>query len=304
MEIHVSKERPDKFRSLFIHISLYKRLIMGCHTWFYRRCNQEEMNAIKQNAVDWLLKKYNLWENAVNKRYDLIPWDDIDFYLPLDRRSDYDTIEKYTEHVYNMLYTYEYEETIQGIEELIKKHPDYFDLDFNSLPEYQQHELNLKVNYYNGFDNFLELQEYIKTYYEKSFDEFCAIERNKYRNVLKNSYGQGPLEFVNLIKNAEYIAEIRKSLDLEAKNQHLAQLAKMPELLALLSNIQSSVKVQPEVSSKITTVSNQIDGVKSTLDAMEKKIGTTRAASQSRPAEPKDTTQKKPWLKRLFSRKK
>ena len=78
----------------------------------------------------------------------------------------------------------------------------------------------------------------------------------------------------------------------------------MPELLALLSNIQSSGKVQPEVSSKITTVSNQIDGVKSTLDAMEKKIGTTRAASQSRPAEPKDTTQKKPWLKRLFSRKK
>ena len=125
-------------------------------------------------------------------------------------------------------------------------------------------------------------------------------------NEFKQAYEKIVKECMDAVeaKRDEYIAEIRKSLDLEAKNQHLAQLAKMPELLALLSNIQSSVKVQPEVSSKITTVSNQIDGVKSTLDAMEKKIGTTRAASQSRPAEPKDTPQKKPWLKRLFSRKK
>lgn len=125
-------------------------------------------------------------------------------------------------------------------------------------------------------------------------------------NEFKQAYEKIVKECMDAVeaKRDEYIAEIRKSLDLEAKNQHLAQLAKMPELLALLSNIQSSVKVQPEVSSKITTVSNQIDGVKSTLDAMEKKIGTTRAASQSRPAEPKDTTPKKPWLKRLFSRKK
>ena len=125
-------------------------------------------------------------------------------------------------------------------------------------------------------------------------------------NEFKQAYEKIVKECMDAVeaKRDEYIAEIRKSLDLEAKNQHLAQLAKMPELLALLSNILSSVKVQPEVSSKITTVSNQIDGVKSTLDAMEKKIGTTRAASQSRPAEPKDTTQKKPWLKRLFSRKK
>ena len=125
-------------------------------------------------------------------------------------------------------------------------------------------------------------------------------------NEFKQAYEKIVKECMDAVeaKRDEYIAEIRKSLDLEAKNQHLAQLAKMPELLALLSNIQSSVKVQPEVSSKITTVSNQIDGVKSTLDTMEKKIGTNRAASQSRPAEPKDTTQKKPWLQRLFSSKK
>lgn len=125
-------------------------------------------------------------------------------------------------------------------------------------------------------------------------------------NEFKQAYEKIVKECMDAVeaKRDEYIAEIRKSLDLEAKNQHLAQLAKMPELLALLANIQSSVKVQPEVSSKISTVSNQIDGVKTTLDSMEKKIGTTRAASQSRSAETKDTPQKKPWFKRLFSRKK
>lgn len=170
---------------------------MGCHTWFYRRCNAEEMNAIKQNSVEWLLKKYNIWENAVNKRYDLIPWDDIDFYLPLDDITNHDTIEKYTEHVHDMLYTYEYEETIKGIEELIQKHPEYPTLDFNSLSEYQQHELNYKVNYYNGFDSFLELQEYINTFYGKSFDEFCVIQRNKYRNELKK------LDLSNILEHTE-----------------------------------------------------------------------------------------------------
>lgn len=105
-------------------------------------------------------------------------------------------------------------------------------------------------------------------------------------------------------KRDEYIAEISKSLDLEAKNQYLAQLAKMPELLTVLSNIQSSVKVQPEVSSKITTVSSQIDSVKSTLDSMDKKIGTSRAVSHSVQEGPKETTKNKPWSFRLFSRKK
>ena len=105
-------------------------------------------------------------------------------------------------------------------------------------------------------------------------------------------------------KRDEYIAEIRKSLDLEAKNQHLAQLAKIPELLELLSNIQTSVKVQPEVSSKITTVSHQIDGVKSTLDSMEKKIGTSRTTSTNRSEQTKEQPKKRRWPFSMFSRKK
>ena len=125
-------------------------------------------------------------------------------------------------------------------------------------------------------------------------------------NDFKQAYEKIVKECMSAVeaKRDEYIAEIRKSLDLEAKNQHLAQLAKMPELLALLSNIQSSVKVQPEVSSKITTVSHQIDGVKSTLDSMEKKIGTTRSTSQNRQEGTKEPTKKRRWPFSMFSRKK
>lgn len=125
-------------------------------------------------------------------------------------------------------------------------------------------------------------------------------------NDFKQAYEKIVKECMSAVeaKRDEYIAEIRKSLDLEAKNQHLAQLAKMPELLALLSNIQSSVQVQPEVSSKITTVSHQIDGVKSTLDSMEKKISTTRSTSQNRQEGTKEPTNKRRWPFSMFSRKK
>ena len=56
-------------------------------------------------------------------------------------------------------------------------------------------------------------------------------------NEFKQAYEKIVKECMDAVeaKRDEYIAEIRKSLDLEAKNQHLAQLAKMPELLALLS---------------------------------------------------------------------
>ena len=125
-------------------------------------------------------------------------------------------------------------------------------------------------------------------------------------NDFKQAYEKIVKECMDAVeaKRDEYIAEIRRSLDLEAKNQHLAQLAKIPELLELLSGIQSSVKVQPEVSSKITTVSSQIDGVKSTLDSMEKKIGTTRSASINKIDGPKGQTKKRRWPFSMFSRKK
>ena len=125
-------------------------------------------------------------------------------------------------------------------------------------------------------------------------------------NDFKQAYEKIVKECMSAVeaKRDEYIAEIRKSLDLEAKNQYLAQLIKIPELLALLSSIQSSVKVQPDVASKITTVSSQIEGVKSTLDSMEKKIGTTRTVLQDREERPKESVKKRRWPFSMFSRKK
>lgn len=116
-----------------------------------------------------------------------------------------------------------------------------------------------------------QLNEKYCTAINNSGDDFAAA-----MNDFKQVYEKIVKECMDAVeaKRDEYVAEIRKSLDLESKNQHLAQLEKMPELLALLSNIQTSVKVQPEVSNKISTVSNQINRVESTLGAMEKKIGT------------------------------
>ncbi len=159
----------------------------------------------------------------------------------------------------------------------------------------------LKAVYENQKNAIRQLNEKYCAAINTHGDDFASA-----MNDFKQAYDKIVKECMDAIedKRDEYIAEIRKSLDLEAKNQHLAQLAKMPELLALLSNIQSSVKVQPEVSSKITTVSNQIDGVKTTLDSMEKKIGTTRSVSQSRQEGPKEAPKKKSWTLRLFSRNK
>ena len=58
------------------------------------------------------------------------------------------------------------------------------------------------------------------------------------------------------------------------------------------------------MASKITTVSSQIEGVKSTLDSMEKKIGTTRTVLQDRQERPKEPVKKRRWPFSMFSRKK
>lgn len=135
---------------------------------------------------------------------------------------------------------------------------------------------------------------------DNSGDDFAAA-----MNDFRQAYGKIVKECMDAVeeKRDEYIAEIRKSLDLEAKNQHLAQLAKMPELLALISNIQSSVKVQPEVSKMLTIVSNQIDSVKSSLDAMEKKLGTVKYASSTKSDSSKEPIKKRRWFN-MFIRKK
>ena len=176
-----------------------------------------------------------------------------------------------------------------------------------------QKKTDLAVSYQElADDELMAIYESQKNAIKQLNEKYCAAidthgeDFALAMNDFKQAYEKIVKECMDAVevKRDEYIAEIRRSLDLEAKNQHLAQLAKIPELLKLLSGIQSSVKVQPEVSSKITTVSSQIDGVKSTLDSMEKKIGTTRAASINKIDGPKGQTKKRRWPFSMFSRKK
>lgn len=101
-------------------------------------------------------------------------------------------------------------------------------------------------------------------------------------------------------KRSEYIDEIRKSLDLEAYDQRLAHLSRIPEILAILSNIQSSVMVQPEVSSKINVISDQINGVKSTLDSMEEKFDRKQTFSRRTSDVPRKPYKNRIWPFNMF----
>lgn len=176
-----------------------------------------------------------------------------------------------------------------------------------------QKKTDLAVSYQELSDDELKAVYDAQTKTIKQLNEkYCAAIDNHgddfvaAMNDFKTTYEKIVKKCMDAVeaKRDEYIAEIHKTLDLETKNQHLAQLAKMPELVDLLSTIQASVKVQPEVSSKITIVSNQINGVKTTLDAMEKKLGTPRASSINKGETPKEPIKKRRWSFSMFRRKK
>ncbi len=132
-------------------------------------------------------------------------------------------------------------------------------------------------------------------------DDFAAAMAD-----FKSAYEKIVKECMDAVeaKRDEYIGEIRKSLDLEAKNQHLSKLDKIPELISLLELIQSSVKGQPEVSSKLTSVSEQIEGLKNTVETMEKKLSTPRVVSSHHHSSAEPEKKKRHWPFRWLGRKK
>lgn len=65
-------------------------------------------------------------------------------------------------------------------------------------------------------------------------------------------------------KRSEYIAEIQKSIDLDADNKILNHLAKLEELLKDLSEIKASIKNQPQIPQKLDELKTQIDKIKVT----------------------------------------
>ena len=163
-----------------------------------------------------------------------------------------------------------------------------------------QKKTDLSVEYQEISDNELKLVYEAQTKAIKQLNEkYCAAIdthgddfatamkgfRTEYEKIIKEC-----IEAVEANRD-EYIAEIRKTLDLEAKNQHLAHLDKIPELIALLSAIQSDVKVHPEVLNKVLTVSKQIEEVKRILETTNKNA----SVSSETIAQSNDATKTSIW---------
>jgi ABC-type transporter Mla subunit MlaD len=94
-------------------------------------------------------------------------------------------------------------------------------------------------------------------------------------------------------KREEYVEEIRKSLDLEKNDRHLAQLDKIPQIQAAVSSIKDSVENQSAVLAK--------------LDELKKEIGKGRQYTVSQHVTDEDGSQhkrKKGLFSKIFGRKK
>ncbi len=95
-------------------------------------------------------------------------------------------------------------------------------------------------------------------------------------------------------KRSEYIAEIKKSIDLEANNKHLAHLDKLDEILSGLTTIKASVKDQATVPHRLDEVKTQIanikvQGVSTGMSSSANNGGQNPYAGQSRPYIPPTT---------------
>lgn len=154
----------------------------------------------------------------------------------------------------------------------------------------------LKVIYEAQTKAIKQLNEKYCTAIDNHGDDFASA-----MNDFKSAYEVIVKECMSAVeaKRDEYIAEIRKSIDLEAQNKYLSNLGKIPELIELLSSIQADVKTQPEVSEKVSKVLGQLEGVKQALDSMNKKIAT----SSENIKQPNDVSEK-PSIWSIFGSKK
>lgn len=159
---------------------------MGCHTWFYRRCTQEELNYMKEETYKWLKNKCTFWNNVIKGELYKIPFEQVDCYDLLVTENSFNSEQERSEWIYKMIYENEYVETVSGIDDFVRLHPDYLDIDYNSLPDSEKEKLDIEAMYNNGFSNFLELQNHIKKFYGISFSEFCKIQKDHYDTELNS----------------------------------------------------------------------------------------------------------------------
>lgn len=160
---------------------------------------------------------------------------------------------------------------------------------------------NLAVNYQEITDEQLkEIYEAqsqvinrINTQYridiEKHSDDFKAAMRD-----FSSTYTQIVNECKRVVeeKRDEYMAEIKRSLDLEAKDKHLAHLDKLDNIQSNLESIRTLVNGQPELIEKLNELNRQVA-------VMVKTASTTGRQSVQTPV---PVPRKKNLFKRMLGR--
>ncbi len=145
----------------------------------------------------------------------------------------------------------------------------------------------LKVIYEAQTKAIKRLNEKYCTAIDNHGDDFASA-----MNDFKSAYEDIVKECMSAVeeKRNEYIAEIRKSIDLEKGNQHLANLDKIPELVQLLNTISTNIKVESDMLTKIQKGSEQILEVKNTLDSINKKVATSHKEIKEMPTKQPEKT--------------
>lgn len=101
-------------------------------------------------------------------------------------------------------------------------------------------------------------------------------------------------------KRDEFISEIRKSLDLEAKSQHLAHLDVLDGMNITLDDIRASVKEQPELMGKLDEMLKQLGNISKPTSQLYR---TQEVQKDNIDHEIPQKPKKRGFFKRVFGRK-
>ena len=139
-----------------------------------------------------------------------------------------------------------------------------------------QKKTDLAISYQELADDELKVIYEAQTKAIKQLNEkYCtAIDNHgdnfkSAMNEFKASYEKIVKECISAVdaKREEFLAEIQNSLNLEAKNQHLANLDKIPEIVSLLSSIQKKeIKQTPSSNFSFSSSSNTSTNIPKALE--------------------------------------
>ena len=172
-----------------------------------------------------------------------------------------------------------FEESINGLGENIAQTQLLGNSQMNLIQEQItaiQKKTGLAVSYQELADEELKNVYIVQTKAIKELNEkYCtAIDNHgddfkSAMNEFKASYEKIVKECISAVdaKREEFLAEIQNSLNLEAKNQHLANLDKIPEIVSLLSSIQKKeIKLTPSSNFSFSSSSNTSTNIPKALE--------------------------------------